>query len=266
MQKTLITRVRPRVVRVVHLKDDENWKSFVDFACKTKRSLVHTVLAFIAPPKPRDKARWLNLDAYIDWAENILCLGKAKMRKAEKDKFKEQLSWVRKLKKNIAEWRTMLDILQALKNEIKSNGISEHTKSSFEKSISGLTLNTPRLIQIKNEVLEYIEEECTGITGVYPGCSDIIESVFAKYKIFSAKSPMKEVGKAVLTIPVFTSSISPNEVKKAMESVSAKDVEAWLDKNIGESLFAKRKQAFSLRKAKSTVKNLPEKSKKVAGF
>ena len=249
-----------------HLKDDENWKLFVDFACKTKRSLVHTVLAFIAPPKPRDKARWLNLDAYIEWAENILCLGKEKMRKAEKDKFKEQLSWVRKFKKNIAEWRMMLDILQALKNEIKSNGISEHTKSNFETSISGLTLNTTRLILIKNEVLEYIEEECAGITGVYPGCSDIIESVFAKYKTFSAKSPMKEVGKAVLTMPVFTSNINTNEVKTAMESVSAKDVKAWLDKNIGKSLFAKRKQAFRLSKAKSTVKKFPNKLKKVTNF
>ena len=39
------------------------------------------------------------------------------------------------------------------------------------------------------------------------GCSDIIESIIGKYKSFSAKTPMKEIGKTVLTIPVFTTDI-----------------------------------------------------------
>ena len=121
-------------------------------------------------------------------------------------------------------------------------------------------------MMIRNEALIYLEEECAEISGVYSGCSDIIESVFGKYKTFSAKSPMKEVGKAVLTIPVFTINIGYNEVKAAMESVSTKDLKSWLDKNVGISLFAKRKQAFSLKKTKTLVKKFPEKLKKVAGF
>jgi len=249
-----------------HLKDDETWKLFVDFACKTKRSLIHTAIGFIAPPKPRDKARWLNLDAYIDWAENILNLGKERMTKGEREKFEDKLSWIQMFEGHISEWRAILDILQALKNDIKKNGISTNTKINFNKSILKLSLNTPRIIMIKNEISEYLEEECSEISGVYPGCSDIIESVLGKYKTFSGKSPMKEVGKAVLTMPVFTSSINANEVKAAMECVSAEDVKKWIDENIGESLFAKRKKAFRLRKAKSSVKKFPENLKKVAGF
>ena len=80
------------------------------------------------------------------------------MRKAERDKFKDKLSWIRNFKKNIAEWRTMLDILQALKIEVKLNGLSEKTKSNFERSISGLKLNTQRLIMVKNEVFTYLEQ------------------------------------------------------------------------------------------------------------
>ena len=249
-----------------HLKADDNWKLFVDFSCKTKRSLIHTVIGFVSPPKPRDKARWLNLDVYICWAENILYWGKERMKKAEREKFNDKLSWVRMFKQHISEWRTMLDLLQALKNEIKRNGLSVNTKSSFEESISELNLNTSRLILIKNEVLEYIEMECAEISGIYPGCSDIIESVLGKYKTFSGKSPMKEVGKAVLTMPVFTSNIDLEEVKMAMESVSTEDVKKWLDKNIGESLFSKRKKAFSLKKAKKSVKKFPVILQKVAGF
>lgn len=82
------------------------------------------------------------------------------------------------------------------------------------------------------------------IDGVYPGCSDIIESIFGKYKNFSGRSPMKEIGRAALTIPVFTSNVVYNEVEATMETVSADNVRDWLKKNIVESLRAKRKKSI----------------------
>ena len=249
-----------------HLENDESWKMFIHSVCETKRCLIHTAIGFIAPPKPKDKARWANLDIYVEWAETVTLWGKTKLQKAEREKFNDKLSWVQAFKPHIAEWRTMLDILSALKNEVKSNGLSEKAKSNFEQSISILKLNTPRLIDIKNGAMEYLEKECAGLAGVYPGCSDIIESVLGKYKIFSGKSPMKEVGKAVLTIPAFTGNVEYDEVKAAMESVSANDVKKWLEENIGESLFAKRKLAFNLKETKKKVNKFPENMKKAASF
>jgi hypothetical protein len=54
---------------------------------------------------------------------------------------------------------------------------------------------------------------------------------------------MKEIGRAILTIPAFTSTIDYNELKDAMEVISAKEVTEWQKDNIGISLFAKSKQA-----------------------
>jgi hypothetical protein len=102
-----------------HLENDDNWKQFIDFTCETKRNLIHTVIGFIAPPKPKDKARWLNLDIYIEWAENVMYLGKEKLEKAEREKFNGNLSWMQVFKPHMAEWRTIIDILVALKNEVK---------------------------------------------------------------------------------------------------------------------------------------------------
>ncbi len=186
----------------------------------------------------------------IKWAEMILKQKTKSMSRVEAEKFIAKLSWLKEYKAHIREWRIMLNILHAVKFEVKTNGFRKQTKAKVEKFISSMKINSLRLKDVRDEVLVYIEEECAGITGVYPGCSDIIESVFGKYKIFSGKSPMKEIGRAVLTIPVFTSSVDYNEVKNAMESVSAKDVSEWLKENVGESLFSKRKQAFKLRNPK----------------
>lgn len=232
------------------LKDDKVWLAFCAKIAESKRSIVHTELGFLSPPKPRDKSRWQNLDAYIKWAEMILKQKTKSMSRVEAEKFIAKLSWLKEYKAHIREWRIMLNILHAVKFEVKTNGFRKQTKAKVEKFISSMKINSLRLKDVRDEVFVYIEEECAGITGVYPGCSDIIESVFGKYKIFSGKSPMKEIGRAVLTIPVFTSSVDYNEVKDAMESVSAKDVSEWLKENVGESLFSKRKQAFKLRNSK----------------
>jgi len=249
-----------------HLKEDDAWKSFVTAACKTKRSLVHTVLAYLAPPKPKDKARWLNLDAYVWWAEKMLCIKSGDLKKNERDKYKDTLKWVKTFKNNILEWRTILNMLEALKKEVKTNGFNQKTEDNFIKNISRMDFSTERLLAIRNEIIQYIQEECKDIDGVYTGCSDIIESVLGRYKVFSSRSPMKEVGKAVLTMPVFTSDLDLKEVKEAMETISAKDVQQWLKENLGESLFSRRKKAFSLIKTKRFVKKIPENLKKVASF
>ena len=232
------------------LEDDQIWLAFCRKIVESKRSLVHTQLGFLSPPKPRDKSRWQNLDVYVSWAEMILKQKTKSMSRTEAEKFIDKLSWVKEYKSHISEWRTMLDILQAVKVEVKNNGFRKQTRDKFENSISSMNIDSLRLKDVRAEVLAYIEEECAGITGVYPGCSDIIESVFGKYKIFSGKSPMKEIGRAVLTIPVFASNVEYEEVKNAMESISAKDVSEWLKENVGTSLFTRRKQSFKFKKQK----------------
>jgi len=77
--------------------------------------------------------------------------------------------------------------------------------------------------------------------------SDIIESVFGKYKNFVAKGPLKEIGRLVLTIPAFISNNNGNKIiKKAIDKVGMKDVKDWLENRQGKSMLAKRRQALKI--------------------
>ncbi|MCP4252169.1 MAG: hypothetical protein GY775_01955 [Candidatus Scalindua sp.] len=169
------------------------------------------------------------------------------MESIEREKYDSKLSWLHDFKPYLKEWRTMLDMLNAAKDDIKTNGLRRESAKSFKKATSDLNTRTKRLQQLKREIIEYLNKECADIDDPKPwlGCSDIIESIFGKYKNYSAKTPMKEVGRAVLTMPVFTSEISLEEVKIAMENVSTQDVNNWLGQNIGDTLFAKRKRAYN---------------------
>lgn len=79
---------------------------------------------------------------------------------------------------------------------------------------------------------------------LYLGTSDIIESVFGKYKSFSRKTPIRDIGKTILAIPVFTSELTYEKLAEAFATVKMKNVTSWIKNNIGTSLFAKRVEAY----------------------
>ena len=103
--------------------------------------------------------------------------------------------------------------------------------------------------------------------GKWLGTSDIIESVFGKYKTFSQRASIKGVGKMVLTIPVFTGPLTPTKVGQAVEAVRCVDVNLWIKDNLGVSLFAKRRQALGAKgKTKYPVNLFHTNFDKAVGF
>ena len=152
--------------------------------------------------------------------------------------------------------------------KIKTYGLREDSEKRVNNVLSQFGTSTRRLRTLRNEILRYVEEQTADIKHgeAFLGCSDIIESVIGKYKSFSAKTPMKEVGKAVLTIPVFTSEVTPEEGKEAMEQVSSRDIKYWLEENIGTTLFAKRKRAFNSVCKEKLVKKFPKNWSEAANF
>ncbi len=54
------------------LKDDERWCGFIKQATQTKFETLQTELAFLVPPTLRSKARYMNLQSMLGWAQRIL--------------------------------------------------------------------------------------------------------------------------------------------------------------------------------------------------
>ena len=75
--------------------------------------------------------------------------------------------------------------------------------------------------------------------------SDVLESIFSKYKRFSARCPLKDFRQMLLTIPLSTMNLTCDVVKQALETVSGIDLEEWLRHVFGQSTLSKRKAVFS---------------------
>jgi hypothetical protein len=160
-----------------------------------------------------------------------------------KRRFEEYFDWMAEYKNDIALYSQFLEIVNIAEKQIKTEGLNCKSKMVFEDSIAGKVF-LPRAKYFKDNVVDYLSEEGDQISKsqVLLGTSDILESIIGKYKQFSARSPLHEIGKRILAIPLFGVDIVSGLVRKAMEVVRGTDVDNWAKRTFGKSSIAKRRE------------------------
>jgi len=141
--------------------------------------------------------------------------------------------------------------------QVKKEGIHQDSRKTFKKSTKNLLITSPLAKTIQKELEVHLEEEGSKIpVGSHLlGTSDVIESIFGKYKSFTNKSPVKELGKLLLTIPVFTTKITTDLVKKAMETIKKKNVDEYSQETLGTSISSKRRKSLNHKEEQKVYEN-----------
>ena len=162
--------------------------------------------------------------------------------------FQEKLGWLAPDKDEIASYAEMIELVQTVQQQVKQQGLSKTSSMDFENSLKDKVLTAP-VEHLKEQIIGYLTHQGGKIPDgeILLGTSDIIESIFGKYKQYTANSPLKEVGKMILTIPLCVTKITSQLVKEAMEYVSTMDVKEWADQVFGPSALSKRREAFRLK-------------------
>ena len=164
-----------------------------------------------------------------------------------KKRFMEKLGWVSDYEEKINTWTEIVQLIHLVEKQVKCEGLSQESKQIFEKNSKEIGVNNKRVQNFKKQIIDFLSEEGAKIPDgqTFLGTSDIIESTFGKYKYFSSRNPLKEVGKMILTIPVFIGKKTGKYIKTALEIVKSDAVEEWANDAFGQSNLSKRRQAFN---------------------
>ena len=102
------------------------------------------------------------------------------------------------------------------------------------------------MADFQKRVLQHVDREAAKLPAgaTWLASSDSIESVFGHYKAFTARGPLKEVGRLVLLIPAFLCELTVPVIREAMASVRTFDVERWVHTDLGPSMLAPRRRAL----------------------
>lgn len=301
------------------LEPCSKWQRFLSQCTLTKQRIIQTNCSFLAPPPiQKNKARYMNLQELINWAQNMLdyqvkgdfsliepahCIDQSVLSqlkiagysliandltelldKVYQDKlalsqilvqtlgqniaqpirdiifehadlgrraFHDKFGWLNSFENAIDDYSQLMQVIGIAKSCVKKKGLNRQKHQEFKQLIKVNQINSEVAQELATQIEDFLKNEGESFadrpviyklqTGL--STSDVIESLFGKFKVFV--KGVSEIGKLALTIPAFLGDITPQNLKKALESTCQQDVNNWINESIGQSSLSKRIKAFA---------------------
>jgi len=176
--------------------------------------------------------------------KGIMDTGKIEFADAGESRYADKFSILNKHKDYFNELKQVNGIAEIIKRTIRERGLSLDTLQEIETLRDNVTY--PIVNKIFNEINNNLQSEHSkcGVDKIpLLCCSEIIESIFGKYKMKS-KQTVGGIYQSVLSIVLMCSEITPEKIMKILSEVKMSDVELWFSSMTGISNLAKRRMAF----------------------
>ena len=222
--------------------DYQNRKPFAAFLALVRRAgsrLRQTRFAFLAPPKLRTKGRFQGILRLADWAEAILgALDEAKLD-PECAPMREAFSGLSKLKAFVLEFAASCiagsEIMKILKNE----GLCQKTYESCKSRLEWLGPRSKR--RLEKWFAEHLAiQERLGL-GAMPVSSDVIESLFGRFKGALERGSAMDMNRSVLLLPALCGELGKERAARILKDTPHRSLEAWEQTNIPYTQGRKRR-------------------------
>jgi hypothetical protein len=225
------------------LGGQEWWAPFITQTSQCRQQCQQTAWSHLLPPALRVKARWLNVRPVVAWALKVLDFARCGDTNGA---FARLFGWLKGYQQPLQEALGMLTLLEEFSRLIKHQGLNRRHVCQCEQLMDRLGVKG-LVRRVGNLALAFLYTEAAAVPRgqTHLASSDVLESLFGKYKAVVERSPLHAITEVVLELAAFTSPRTEPVIRQAMESVSTADVTAWSEANCQPTLLAKRRQAFA---------------------
>jgi len=228
------------------LEGDISWQTFVEKVHRFKQQVSFTPLAALAPPQQRSKARYMNADVLLDWAEESLRLldRPQAMRKAglKVQRVEEKLGWLRKFAPQVRRWAEMLAVIGTAEHYVRHEGI--HAKAAAELAVVLPKPATPAACRLRRQLLEFIEAQGRQAREGERllGSSEILESIIGRFKNVAGERGQHGLTGMALSIGALVGNLTAVTVQAAMTEITTHDVWNWCRSHLGSTVQSVRQR------------------------
>ena len=227
-------------------KDSKGYKKFTELTSKGANRLRQTNLAYLTPPKLRTKGRFQSISKLGLWGDKmlqILAVKGAAKKGSELEKLRNALPGFGRLKAFISSFAKTAKITSDIMKELKNNGLNQ---VSYKQCLQ-LSQQLPRRSKVRKRLQIWLEKHISlqkQITS-HPLLisSDIIESLFGKFKHVIEQSSHADMNRTALLIPALCGELNKTMIEVAFREACHKDLKIWEEENIPYTMRKKR-QAF----------------------
>ena len=231
------------------LGGDERFRQFGGQVGRTKCQLQQTELAFLVPPKPREKARYMNLQALIQWGRQTLAMvdapPQAVLKHVTTARLEEKLGWLRDYREALDEWCQVQDVISSAVEFVRQEGLSQDTPGRLAERLNPLPLRSVAA-GVRSQLLAFVQDQASQARPGerLPGSSEILESCFGKYKSLERDQVHGGLTSLLLAFGACVSKITKETVHAALTQCKTKHVIEWTREKLGATHASKRRLAY----------------------
>ena len=193
--------------------------TFISACGRVSSKLKHTMLACLAPPTVRTKARFMHVHRLVTWADRVLKLSPAGGAKAGSTlaKLRACLDALPTCKALIKQFRDDAVALLACQKRLKTQGLSHDTLAQCEPLIDAIPS-----VSVRREFTGYLHYQLQTATTLgldhvgLPISSDPIESLFGLAKHHGV-GEIKDAGRMALRLPAFCGVPTREEARQVLD-------------------------------------------------
>jgi hypothetical protein len=240
------------------------FQGFMTHLAKVKNQLQQSELAHLMPPKQRTKARFLNLGSLFKWVQLIVKWKDLNLlNQPNLDLWNKYFGWFNDHLFFVRHFSREVEVLNEIQEILKKKGLNEE---SYNDSLQLLERNGIGG-SLQQSIQEYLQGELDfAVKNQISSCvsSDIIESLFGKYKYHSKIHSFSEINRMILILPCLCRDITPQLIESAFKTVSTKDVDKWIAENANETLQSRRRAVLGTNVYDKLAEELGKKLREVA--
>jgi hypothetical protein len=224
-------------------KNQEVFKSFSTDVSAVKFREIMKDTAYLLPPQQRSIARFMNIGDTVKWAKKISAV-LPQLTQEEQRVF----GFLKAYKCIIDELSDVVEMVNKVLKIIKNEGISYKNvqKSIFE--IEQYKGKVPESLITKiGAYLKEEQEKLPDKTTIWHASSDVIESLFGKFKERSATNKLNGVTSLVLSLGLYGqfqegNDTNKDKIKNALQDVSMADLKQWKRLYLLENQVVRRRK------------------------
>ena len=202
---------------------------FLEIINRCAKKLRQTKLAFLAPPKLRTKGRFQGINNLAKWAEKILLVIDGNRQDPQYQKLRTALFGLSKVKNFIRSFAESIITTSEIMKIQKNNGLNKKTHQQCQDLVALLPDRSEMKKRIALWLDRHLEIQQRMGMGQMPlsVSSDIIESLFGKFKHIIDRGSMLDMNRSVLLIPTLCGTLEPDSVAAALKATRHADVKDW---------------------------------------
>lgn len=232
------------------LEKDPRWQEFHRQVGQTRCAVQQTEVGFLVPPAPKAKARFMNLQPQLEWAEGVLDILRDPpaqvLEWVSAERLQAKLGWLREFADAVSEWSHWQQVVNLAVTHVNNHGISRLAAKELFQQMPRSFAHASTKILVK-ELLKFVATQAkqTKPGERFPGSTEVLESCFGKLKVLEKQQSRGGFTSLVVSFGAMLANTTSTATETALQHSRTKDVYRWCKEQLGTTLFGKRKLAFA---------------------